>query len=117
MPKILHDFLEAAVALLASLVPAGLGSIVSMLYDLPPTWAKRITQLWVGIVVSYFVQRAAGAIYPLHPFVLQALSFWVGMIAFKAAPSFVSGCATAAGELPAILRDRLLAFLPSKEKK
>ncbi|RDE05021.1 hypothetical protein [Sphingomonas aracearum] len=117
MPKFLHEFLEAALALLGSLLPAGLGAIVSMLYDMPATWAKRVTQLWIGIVVSYFVQRAIGAIYPLHPFVLQALSFWLGMIAFKAAPSFVSGCATAAGELPTIVRDRLLAFLPSKEKK
>lgn len=117
MPKILHDCLEAALALLMSLLPAGLGSIVSMLYDMPATWPKRLSQLWIGIVVSYFVQRAAGAIFPLHPFVLQALSFWVGLVAFKAAPSFVAGCATAAGELPTIVRDRLLAFLPSKEKK
>ncbi len=117
MPKILHDFLEAAIALLMSLLPAGLGSIVSMLYDMPATWPKRLTQLWIGIVVSYFVQRAVGAIYPLHPFVLQALSFWIGMIAFKAAPSFVAGCATAAGELPTMLRDRLIALLPTKEKK
>ncbi|USU08895.1 hypothetical protein NF700_00800 [Sphingomonadaceae bacterium OTU29MARTA1] len=117
MHKILHDFLEAAIALLMSLLPAGLGSIVSMLYDMPPTWPKRLSQFCIGAVVSYFVQRAVGALYPLHPFVLQALGFWIGMIAFKAAPSFIAGCATAAGELPTILRDRLIAFLPTKEKK
>jgi len=41
----------------------------------------------------------------------------LGMVAFKTAPGFITGCATAAGELPGIIRDRLVAFLPAKKEK
>lgn len=117
MHKLLHDLAEGLLAFLGSLVPPALGSIVSMLYDPDLTWGQRATQLWVGVVVSYFVQRAAGAVYPFHPFVLQALGFMLGMVAFKTAPGFITGCATAAGELPGIIRDRVVAFLPAKKEK
>jgi hypothetical protein len=117
MDKLLHELIEGLLTFLAALVPPALGAIVSLLYETGLTWAQRATQLWVGVVVSYFIQRAAGALYPFHPFVLQAVGFILGMIAFKATPGFISGCSTVAAELPALLRDRVLALLPRKDKK
>ena len=117
MDKLLHDALDAFLAFVAGLVPSALGAIVTLIYEPGLTWLGRFTQLWVGITVSYFSTRAAGAIYPFHPYVLQALGFVVGMIAFKAAPAFVAGCVAVIAELPGQLRDRLLALLPRKEKK
>ena len=115
MDKLLHELFEAVLAFLASLIPSALGSIVTMIYEPGLAWAQRATQLWVGVVASYFVTRAAGAVYPFHPFVLQALGFIIGMIAFKAAPGFVAGCSAVLAELPSQLRDRVLALLPSRK--
>lgn len=40
-----------------------------------------------------------------------------GMIAYRAAPAFVAGATTALGELPGLLRDRLIDLIPSKKEK
>lgn len=117
MDKLLHDIAETVLAFLASLVPSAIGAIVSLIYEPGLTWAQRAARLWVGVTVSYFVQRAGGAVFDLHPYVLQSVAFVTGMIAYRAAPAFINGAATALGELPGLLRDRLLAFLPTKKEK
>lgn len=117
MDKLLHEIVDTILAFLISLLPSALGATVSMMVDDGITWSRMLARLWVGIVMSYFVARAADAVLALHPFVTQAISFLIGMVAYKAAPAFISGCATALGEAPALIRDRLLGFLPSKEKK
>lgn len=117
MEKLTHEILQAVLAFLASLVPSAIGAIVSMTYESGLTWAQRAVRLWVGVTVSYFVQRAGGAIFDLHPYVLQSVAFVTGMIAYRAAPAFTTGAATALGELPTMLRDRLIDLLPSKKEK
>ena len=117
MDKILHEIVDTILAFLMSLLPSALGATVSMMVDDGITWSRMLARLWVGIVMSYFISRALGATLAIHPFVTQAISFLVGMVAYKSAPAFISGCATALGEAPSLIRDRLIAFLPSKEKK
>jgi putative Mn2+ efflux pump MntP len=117
MDKILHEIVDTIVAFVVSLVPSALGATVSMMVDEGITWSKMLARLWVGIVVSYFTSRALDALFELHPFVIQAISFLIGMVAYKSAPGFIAGCATALGEAPGLIRDRLLVFLPSKSSK
>ena len=52
MKDLLHDFGTWLLAFVISLVPAGLGSVVSLLVETGLTWGQRIAQVWVGIVVS-----------------------------------------------------------------
>lgn len=117
MDKFLHEVAETVLAFIISLLPSGLGATVSMMVDDGITWSKMLARLWVGIVMSYFISRALDATFALHPFVIQAISFLIGMVAYKSAPGFIAGCATALGEAPAQVRDRIVALLPSKEKK
>lgn len=117
MEKFTHEILEAVLAFLASLVPSAIGAIVSMTYEAGLTWAQRAMRLWVGVTVSYFVQRAGGVILDLHPYVLQSVAFVTGMIAYRAAPAFINGATVAVGELPGLVRDRLVDLLPSKKEK
>lgn len=117
MDKFAHEVIDTILAFLMSLLPSALGATVSMMVDDGITWSKMLARLWVGVVMCYFMSRALEALFTLHPFVIQAISFLIGMVAYKSAPGFISGCATAAGEAPGMLRDRLLALLPSKEKK
>ncbi len=76
-----------------------------------------VMQVWVGIVVSYFMTNAVGAMISLHHFVAQAIGFVFGMIAFKAAPGFITGCSAVLAELPGKLSERLLALIPRKDPK
>ena len=117
MDKLLHDMVDGAVAFLGSLVPSALGATVSLSYETGLTWGQKALRLWVGVTVSYFVMRAGGAILHLHLYVLQAIAFLLGLIAYRAAPAFIDGTVAAIREAPALIRDRLLAFLPSKKEK
>ena len=117
MKDLLNDFGTWLLAFVVSLVPAGLGAVVSLLVEAGLTWGQRITQVWVGIVVSYFVTNAANALFGLHPFVSQAIGFLVAMVAFKGAPGFIAGCSAVLAELPGKLSERLLALIPRKDPK
>lgn len=117
MDKFLHEVVDTILAFLISLLPSALGATVSMMVDDGITWGRMLARLWVGIVMSYFISRALDATLALHPFVIQAISFLIGMVAYKSAPAFIAGCATALGEAPGLIRDKLIGFLPSKEKK
>ena len=117
MKDLLHEFGTWLLAFVVSLVPAGLGSVVSLLVETGLTWGQRIAQVWVGIVVSYFVTNATNAMFGLHPFVAQAIGFLVAMVAFKGAPGFIAGCSAVLAELPGKLSERLLALIPKKDPK
>lgn len=117
MKDLLHEFGTWLWAFAVSLVPAGLGSVVSLLVETGLTWGQRFAQVWVGIVVSYFVTNATNAMFGLHPFVSQAIGFLVAMVAFKGAPGFIAGCAAVLAELPGKLSERLLALIPRKDPK
>jgi putative Mn2+ efflux pump MntP len=117
MDKILHEILDTILAFIISLMPSALGATISLMVDDGITWSRMLARLWVGIVMSYFISRALTATFALHPFVIQAISFLIGMVAYKSAPGFIAGCASALGDAPGLLRDRLINLLPSKEKK
>jgi len=117
MKDLLHEFAAWMMTLLASLAPSGLGAIVSQCVEPGLTLRQRIVQVWVGMVVSYFMTNAVGVFVTLHPFVLQAIGFVCGMIAFKAAPGFITGCSAVLAELPGKLSERLLALIPRKDPK
>lgn len=105
MDKHLAQIWEAVTTLAVGLSPAALGALVAVSYEKGLTWADRFTQFAVGVVVSYFTTRVIGAIAHLDPFVLQGVSFSIGMVAFKAAPRFISGAADVFGSLPGEVRD------------
>lgn len=114
----LHAFYEAFVTLLSGLAPGAIGAAVSMAWRRGLTWGERFVQLAVGIIVSWFITRAVGALWPLwfralpDPFVMQAIAFTIGMVAFEATPRFISAASDVIAGLPARLADR---FLPSRK--
>lgn len=118
MEKYLHDLFDSAIAFLIGLTPAALGAAVSLSYEKGLTWAERFTQLAVGTVVSYFAGGFIAAVWPwgtINPFVLQAITFTVGMIAFKATPKFIASCSEAIAGLPAQIRDRAISWFPKRK--
>ena len=112
MLKHLAPVWDWIVTLAIGLSPAALGALVAVSYERGLTWADRFTQFAVGVVVSYFATRIVGVLLAPDPFVLQGISFSIGMVAFKSAPRFISGAADALGTLPA---DLILRFLPKRK--
>lgn len=113
----MHEIGDALLAFLISLCPAALGASVSLAYETGLTWGRRVTQLWVGIVVSYFATNAIAALSPwgpLDPFVRQAIGFVIGMIAFKATPRFMTSSVEVVADLPASVRE-MIPFLRKKK--
>lgn len=102
------DAITSLVTIATGLTPGALGAAVGLVWRKGLTWRDRFTQLAVGIIVSWFVTRALGAIWRLDPFVLQAISFTTGMIAFEATPRFIAAASDVVASLPTILRDRLV---------
>ena len=112
MEKHLEQLLDSTLALLLGLTPAALGALVSLAYEKGLTWTDRFVQFSVGVCVSWFASRALGAMVTLDPFVLQGVTFTLGMIAFKSVPKFASSCSDILVGLPADLRAR---FFPPKK--
>ena len=113
MPKFLHDLLDAVLAFLIALVPGALGAAVSLVYEEGLTWSRRITQMMVGITVSYFARTLAHSLTGWDDYLLQAVGFVVGMTAFKATPALIAGIVERA-PLLLVLIDRLLGKKEAK---
>ncbi|MES2042601.1 MAG: hypothetical protein V4475_01930 [Pseudomonadota bacterium] len=116
--KHLPQLFETALTFLAGLTPAALGAAVSLAYEKGLTWRDRFIQFAVGVCVSYFFGGVIAALWPwkpINPFVLQGITFTLGMIAFKATPQLISSCSDAIGGLPVLVRDRLISWLPKKK--
>jgi hypothetical protein len=114
MDKLIHEIGAALLAFVISLMPAALGAAVTLAYETGLTWSRRFVQMSVGIVVSYFATGAIGAVVTFSPFVIQAIGFVVGMIAFKAVPRFRDGMVEAVADLPGTIRDSI-PFLRRKD--
>lgn len=91
MNKLVHEVVEAALAFLVALVPGMAGAAVSLVYEEGLTWSRRVTQMMVGITVSYFARNLAASLTGWDGYVLQAVGFVVGMTAFKATPAMIAG--------------------------
>ncbi|MDR6144945.1 hypothetical protein QE363_000738 [Sphingomonas sp. SORGH_AS870] len=91
MKNILHDIAEGFFSFLSGLVPGAFGAGVSLAYEEGLTWSRRITQMMVGITVSYFARNLAASLTGWDGYVLQAVGFVVGMTAFKATPALIAG--------------------------
>ena len=113
MPKFLHGLLDAVLAFLIALVPGALGAAVSLVYEEGLTWSRRITQMMVGITVSYFARNLAHSLTGWDDYLLQAVGFVVGMTAFKATPALIAGIVERA-PLLLVLIDRLLGKKEAK---
>ena len=113
MPKFLHDLLDAVLAFLIALVPGALGAAVSLVYEEGLTWSRRITQMMVGITVSYFARNLAHSLTGWDDYLLPAVGFVVGMTAFKATPALIAGIVERA-PLLLVLIDRLLGKKEAK---
>lgn len=120
MDKTLHDVGVAIVAFLIGLLPAALGAAVSLAYEQTLTWRLALMQFSVGVVVSYFAKLAfiAACTFYWHaapnPYVEQAVSFTLGMIAFRATPRFRDSVIEIVVGLPDMLRN-LVPFLRRKD--
>ncbi|MBX9816266.1 MAG: hypothetical protein A4S12_07075 [Proteobacteria bacterium SG_bin5] len=109
----LFDLIEAAIAVAAGITPAALGASVSLAYERGLTWGDRFGRLLVGIVVSYFTTRVVDAMWLDDPFLLQAVSFTLGMIAYKATPPIAQQLTDIVVGLPALIRAKY--FPPHKD--
>ncbi len=119
MEKFTDHLLEALISLLVGLTPAALGAGVSLMYEKGLTWGDRFARLAVGVTVSWFTSRAVGAVWPwqpIDPFVLQGITFTLGMIAYKATPPFISGMSSMIAGLPAAIAARWLGKSGSDDK-
>lgn len=103
-----HEFLEAAKALAATLMPAAIGSAVAQAWQEGLSLRDRAIQWVVGICVSYYVTLGISAIFGLGQFAAQAVGFVVAMIAFQSTPKFVAGCSSALEKLPQAISDKFL---------
>ena len=116
MKDLLHEFGVNLLAFLFGLTPAALGAAVSLAYETGLTWSRRFLQMSVGIVVSYFSTGVIRVLWPwghADPFVIQAVGFVFGMIAFKATPKFIAGMSERVTDIPAAIFDH---FFPRKDR-
>lgn len=113
MDKLLHEWLDAVLTFALGLVPAALGAAVTLAYERGLTWADRFTQFGVGVVVSYFAGGVIAAYLTVDPFVLQAVRFTIGMIAFRATPKLTSTLIDRVVDGAGTLLDRVL---PRKDR-
>ncbi len=114
MEKFTGPVIDTIISLLIGLTPAALGAGVSLMYEKGLTWGDRFARLAVGVTVSWFTSRAVGAIWPwqpIDPFVLQGITFTMGMIAYKATPPFISSATQVVGGIPSAIAAR---FMPTK---
>lgn len=105
----LAEMIEAAFAIVAGITPAALGATVSLAYERGLSWGDRFGRLLVGIVVSYFTTKVVDAMWLDDPFLLQAVSFTLGMIAYKATPPIAQQLTDMLVALPAMVRAKYLA--------
>ena len=109
----LHDVVTSILAIAIGLTPAALGAAVTLAYEKGLTWSQKFVQLSVGVCVSYFARNLIDALTSWDAFVLQAVEFVVGMIAYKATPRITGALIERLVELPAAIIDR---FFPRKDR-
>ncbi|USI72720.1 hypothetical protein [Sphingomonas morindae] len=107
MDKLLHDTLEGLRSLASALLPAAIGAAVAQAWETGLTWSQRLVQWGVGISVSYYVTLGARAWLRLDPFMCQAVSFILAMVAFRATPRFLENLARLLSDAPATILGRL----------
>lgn len=96
----LLDALAAVGTFMAGLVPGALGAAIATAYEKGLTWSQRFLQMAVGIIVSYFAGQAFAAAITPSAFVTQAVSFTVGMIAYKSVPGFIEAAGATFRAIP-----------------
>lgn len=92
--------LETAWEFAKALAPGAFGAAVAVAFDQTATFARRVVQFAVGIVVSYYVGAAIQEYFSFGPMVNQGISFSVGMVAYQSVPKFTSSAAETAGSIP-----------------
>lgn len=104
--SLLHHLVSGAQDAASALAPAAIGAAVGQAWEKGLSFSQRLLQWAVGICVSYYVGGGLAGWFHLDAFVLDAVKFMLGMIAFKATPRFIAGGILVVGGLPEQLRDR-----------
>lgn len=92
--------LEAIWEFTKGLLPGAFGAAVAVAFDQTATFARRVVQFAVGIIVSYYVGAAVQEFFEFGPMANQGISFTVGMVAYQSVPSFTKSTAETAGSIP-----------------
>lgn len=108
LEKLLHDIADAAQQFLSALMPAAIGAAVGQAWEKGVSWSQRLLQWIVGICVSYYAGLLIVALWDLGPFAADAVSFFLGMVAFKATPRFIQSAVDVVAALPTGIRDWIL---------
>lgn len=113
----LQPVFDAILTFLVGLVPGALGAAVGVAYEKGLTWTDRFVQFSIGVIVSYFAGGVVAVLWPvgwlgpLDPFVLQGVTFSLGMVAFKATPRMASSLIDVLADLPGLIR----LFIPKRK--
>lgn len=111
----LHQIIAGLQDAASALAPAAIGAAVGQAWEKGLSFSQRLMQWAIGICVSYYVGGGLEAWLRLDPFVSDAISFVLAMIAFKATPRFIAGGVDVIGALPADLRARLTGKKESED--
>lgn len=107
----LYDFISGV-------IPGALGAAVATAYERGIPWLQRATQLFVGIIVSYFGARVFQALYPgANDFIKQGVSFCIGLTAYNSVPGFIHSFADTIQKVPSDLWDWLKSWFKRPEAK
>lgn len=101
----LHGYLQAVLTFLGGIAPGAIGAAVAVAYEKSLTWGQRFLQFAIGIIVSYFATLVVRENTSFGPFLIQSISFTVGLIAYKAVPGFTESAAETARSVPKDLWD------------
>lgn len=96
---------EAVAAAAAALMPSAFGATVAVALKRGVHWTERLLQIFIGVVVSYYVCLAAEELFEFGPFMDQAIAFTSGLLAYDALPRFRDRTVVLIGELPDSVRD------------
>ena len=102
----LHEVAEGGRAFASALLPSAIGATVAVALKRGLTWTERLVQIAVGICVSWYVGVAAKAMFDVGPFMMQAIGFTAGLLAYDALPRFRERLIIVVTEIPDGLRAR-----------
>lgn len=92
--------LDVAWEFVKGIAPGAFGAAVAVAFDRSATFARRVVQFAIGIVVSYYVGAALHESFSFGPMVNQGISFTVGMVAYQSVPSFTKSTAETVSAIP-----------------
>jgi len=106
-----QSLIDAAVSGLQAIAPGMLGAAVGQAWKPGLSWPQRLVQWAVGVCCQYYGSQAVVHGLGWHPFVAQAIGFFIAMCAFEVAPRLVKAVGDACAGLPDILKQAVADLL------